>query len=107
MQSDLADVLRVDQPMRSISRALTSGLHRQAILGAMQMCDASKHPWRIIPDAELCEEALRGLKMLILPNVFHISVAAAELLRGFVEQGGVLLLSGENGVSDERGPCAA
>ena len=105
VQSDLADALRVDQPMpmRSISRALTSGLQRQAILGAMQMCDHVKLPWKIIPDTELCDEALRGLKMLILPNVFHIGAAAARLLRGFVERGGVLLLSGENGVSDERG----
>ena len=105
VQSDLADALRVDQPMpmRSISRALTSGLHRQAILGAMQMCDYAKLPWRIIPDAELCADALRGLKLLILPNVFHIGEGAAELLRGFVERGGVLLLSGENGVLDARG----
>lgn len=105
VQSDLADALRVDSPMpmRSISRALTSGLHRQAILGAMQMCDCAKLPWRIIPDAELCADALRGLKLLILPNVFHIGEGAAELLRGFVERGGVLLLSGENGVLDARG----
>lgn len=105
VQSDLADALRVDQPMpmRSISRALTSGLQRQAILGAMQMCDHVKLPWKIIPDTELCDEALRGLKMLILPNVFHIGAAAATLLRGFVERGGVLLLSGENGVLDARG----
>ncbi len=105
VQSDLADALRVDQPMpmRSISRALVSGLHRQAILGAMQMCDTSKHPWKIIPDTELSEEALRGLKMLILPNVFHIGDAAAELLRSFVEKGGVLLLSGENGILDAKG----
>ena len=105
VQSDLADALRVDSPMpmRSISRALTSGLHRQAILGAMQMCDYAKLPWRIIPDAELCADALRGLKLLILPNVFHIGEGAAELLRGFVERGGVLLLSGENGVLDARG----
>ena len=105
VQSDLADALRVDQPMpmRSISRALTSGLHRQAILGAMQLCDYLKLPWRIIPDAELCADALRGLKMVILPNLFHIGEGTAKLLRSFVERGGVLLLSGENGVLDAKG----
>ena len=55
VQSDLADTLRVTEPvqLRCIGRALVSGRHRKALLGAMQLCDNSKHTWCIVPELEL------------------------------------------------------
>ena len=105
VQSDLADTLRVTEPvqLRCIGRAKVSGRHRQALLGAMQLCDQAKRTWCIVPELELDYDRMCRHKMILLPNLFHISDRLAADLRKYVEQGGCLVLSGECGVCDHQG----
>ena len=105
VQSDLADTLRVTEPvqLRCIGRALVSGRHRKALLGAMQLCDNTKRTWCIVPELELTYERMCRHKMILLPNLFHISDRLAADLQKYVEQGGTLVLSGECGVCDAQG----
>lgn len=105
VQSDLADTLRVTEPvqLRCVGRAMVSGRHRKALLGAMKLCDASKLTWGIVPELELDYARMCRYQMIILPNLFHISPRLCEDLRRYVAQGGRLLLSGECGICDENG----
>lgn len=105
IQSDIADSLRVDQPIhiRSIGRSLTSGLHRKALLGAMQLCDYSKRTWCAVPELELTYEKMCAFKMILVPNLFYINDPLAADLRKYVQQGGIVLFTGECGVCDAEG----
>jgi hypothetical protein len=44
-----------------------------------------------------------GLRVLILPNIAALSAAQAAAVRGFVEQGGSLVATGQTGLYDEWG----
>lgn len=105
VQSDIADTLHVKQPIqiRCVSRAKVSGMHRQALLGAMQLCDYSKRSWCVVPELELSYERMCTYKMIILPNLYYINERLEEDLRRYVEQGGRLLISGESGICGSDG----
>lgn len=105
VQSDLADSLLVKEPVqiRCVSRAKVSGRHRQALLGAMKLCDHSKHTWCVVPELELDYKRMCAYKLIILPNVFHIREQLANDLRRYVQQGGKVLFSGECGICDAHG----
>lgn len=105
VQSDNADALRATEPVhvRCVGRALVSGPHRQAILGAMTLCDRSMKTWCVVPEAELSLEKMVSFQLIILPNLFCISDRLAADLRQYVRQGGCLLLSGESGLYDSAG----
>ena len=61
-------------------------------------------PHDVIPAARLPVEALSAYDLLILPDPLALSDAEAAALRGFVEAGGRLLVTGPSpGALDERG----
>ena len=105
LQSDDADILCATEPVqiRCVGRALVNGPHRQAILGAMKLCDRSMKTWRIVPELELDLQKMCSYKMIILPNLFHIRDELAANLRRYVAQGGCLLVTGESGMYDAAG----
>lgn len=105
VQSDVADTLHVTQPIqiRCVGRALVSGMHRQALLGAMQLCDYSKRSWCVVPELEMDFARMCEYKMILLPDLFYISDRLAADLRRYVENGGKVLFSGESGVYDRSG----
>lgn len=47
LQSDISDTLKVTKPIpiRSVSRTKISGKHREALLGAMKLCDTEWVNW--------------------------------------------------------------
>ena len=81
VQSDVADTLHVTQPIqiRCVGRALVSGMHRQALLGAMQLCDYSKRSWCVVPELEMDFARMCEYKMILLPDLFYISDRLAAI----------------------------
>ncbi len=105
LQSDISDTLKVTKPIpiRSVSRTKISGKHREALLGAMKLCDYSKISWCLVPELELNLKKMKEFKAIIIPSVAYLSdEMAAELLQ-YIREGGVLLISGESGLSDADG----
>lgn len=105
VQSDEADSLIVKHPIiaRSIARAKEGGMHRQALLGAMKLCDGSKYTWQVVPEQELDFERMTAYRMILLPNLFYISEKMKESLTRYVKGGGCILTAGETGLYDETG----
>ncbi|MBF0297343.1 MAG: beta-galactosidase trimerization domain-containing protein [Oligoflexia bacterium] len=107
IQSDLADLLRSPQTLsvNAIARVKKGSLHRDALLGAMKLCDYSKYSWNIIPEQQATCNYIRsrGYKVLILPDVYHVSDQLAATLKEFVVNGGTLITAGESGLLDESG----
>lgn len=105
IQSDTADTLCVKEPViaNAIGRAKVGGLHRDALLGAMKLCDYSKLTWKVIPEKEIDFKNIFNFKMIILPNIFYVNEDLKELLEQFVKMGGIIISSGETGLYDSRG----
>jgi hypothetical protein len=100
VQSDLADTLKVNHPIiaRSIGRAKEGGLHRDALHGAMKLCDYSKFTWRVVPEKELSFERMKQFKMIILPDVFYMEDVLTSDLNRYVQEGGFVFATGETGM---------
>lgn len=105
IQSDTADSLIVEHPViaRSIGRAKEGGLHRKALLGAMQVCDFSKYTWQVVPELELTLPKMKQYKMIILPNLFYVREELKQDLEAYVRDGGCVFISGETGLYDHKG----
>jgi len=70
-------------------------------LGAFRSLFESHWPVRVLTEYDLENADLRGVRVLMLPNVACLSNRAAEVIRRFVEQGGGLVASFETGLYDE------
>lgn len=105
LQSDISDTLKVTKPIpiRSVSRTKISGQHREALLGAMKLCDYSKISWCLVPELELDLEKMREFKAIVIPSVAYLSDEMAAELRQYAMEGGVLVISGESGLSEADG----
>ena len=105
LQSDLSDTLKVTKsiPIRSVSRTKISGKHREALLGAMKLCDYSKISWCLVPELDLDLNKMKEFKAVIIPSVAYISEDMAKDLERYTHEGGVVLISGESGLSDADG----
>jgi hypothetical protein len=57
---------------------------------------------RILTEYDLEEVDLKGVRVLVLPNVACLSERAAEVIRRFVRQGGGLVASFETSLYDEN-----
>ena len=63
-----------------------------------------KHiPYCFITEKGLSAEALKGVKVLCLPNCACLSDAGAQVIREYVREGGTLLASYETSLYDEMG----
>ena len=105
IQSDLASIMNNGTSViaNSIERLKAGSRHRDALLGAMKLCDFSKYTWNVIPEQELTAEKAKAYKVLMLPEVYHISETIKGVIEGYVKAGGVLVSAGETGLYDSEG----
>ena len=105
VQSDTAAKIGNDSSIvvNAIKRVKQGSRHRNAILGAMKLCDYSKYTWNVVPEQELTEERAAKYKVLLLPNVFYVSAELKKVLEGFIKAGGTLISSFETGLYDKDG----
>lgn len=105
VQSDTAGRVKADGSIvvNAIGRVKKGDSHREALLGAMKLCDASQLPWCVVPEQELSLERARQFQSLLLPNVYHVSPALAGVLRQYVAEGGTLISAGETGLYGSEG----
>jgi Alpha-L-fucosidase. len=105
LQSDLASVIGNEGPVsvNSIQRLKVGSRHREALLGAMKLCDYSKYTWKVIPEQELTVETAKALKVLLLPEIYHIDQRLLNVIKEFVKAGGVLVSAGDTGLYSREG----
>ncbi len=105
IQSDTSEIIckgaRVES--NAITRVRTGSGHRDSVLGAMKLLDHSKFAWKIVPEQDISYEVIRELKAVVLPDFFHISDQAGEVLERYVKEGGVLMASGKTSLYDDKG----
>lgn len=77
----------------AILRAKVHNPHINAILGAMELCENAKVPWRVLPVQSLTAKTLEEYDMVVLPEVYVIPEALGALLEGYVQGGGCIVLS--------------
>ncbi|MFP4383667.1 MAG: alpha-L-fucosidase [Spirochaetia bacterium] len=90
-------------PANAIPRAKAVNRHKQAVLGAMQICDQLKLPWTIIPIDDLSAGIPASIKILILPEVFVLPGETVRIIENFVKQGGTAAATGGTGLYERNG----
>lgn len=75
----------------------------QAFQGAAKALDYEHIPWGVILDENVSSDGLKKFPVVLLPNVGIVSEREAALLRGYVEAGGNLIITGATGTSGGRG----
>ena len=105
IQSDAATLINNDTSVivNSIVRAKQGSKHREALLGAMKLCDYSKYTWNVVPEQELTLERARKYKVLMLPEVYYIDRGLKKVLQEYVSAGGVLISAGDTGLYNSDG----
>lgn len=105
IQSDTSTTIHNDFTLvpNAIGRAKQGSSHRDAVVGAMRMCDASGYTWKIVPEQEVTPENLARFRLVMLPDVFCVTDALRDAITGYVTAGGRLLLSGLTGMFDPQG----
>jgi hypothetical protein len=100
LQSDRASEGRTDKAVvaNAIGRVKQNSAHRDAVLGAMKLCDDAKVAWRVLPEQEATAESLAGYKAVLLPEVYHVDDRLRGVLTEYVEAGGSLLSAGDTGL---------
>lgn len=84
--------------LNAIGRVRQPDPHKEALKGAMMLCDYAKLSFQIIPEEELTKETAAGFSLILLAGVFHISGVLKEVLEDFAENGGSILAAGECGL---------
>lgn len=77
--------------------------HTDAVLGAMNLCENAKLPWKILPDRNLTLASLKNIGILLLPEVYIINNDLAGLLREYTASGGKIVASMETGMWNADG----
>ena len=105
IQSDTSVPIGNDKPLpaNAIGRAHQGSVHRDAIVGAMKLCDSSKYSWKVLPEQLADLQTLLKFRTVVLPDVFCILPQLADALTEYVRQGGNLILSGQTGLFDRDG----
>lgn len=105
VQSDTAALINNDTPVtvNAIERVKLGSRHREALLGAMKLCDYSKYSWNVVPEQELTLEKARSYKALMLPEIYHVDEKLKNVLMRYVNAGGVLISAEETGLFDIDG----
>lgn len=99
LQSDASKAVNAF-PFRpdAILRMKKHNPHSFAILGAMELCEQEKIPFGILPEGEVTLETLSSYDLILIPEVYVIPEATAEILAEYTRQGGKLLISGKSGL---------
>lgn len=71
--------------------------------GAYKMLSELHMPFDVITDQALTAEALRGKRILIVPNIICISEEHVAVIRAFVESGGSLVFTYKSATRDMNG----
>lgn len=74
-----------------------------AVRGVERVLTEHHIQYRFIPDIELTMENLKGLRVLILPNVVCLSESQQDVIRSYVKNGGGLVASYRTSLCDENG----
>ncbi len=90
-------------PASAIARVRASNGHKEALLGAMKMCDYVNYTWQIVPEQTLDLKVMSHYKLLIVPELYCISALLAEALRKYVSQGGTVIIDGKSGLYNNAG----
>jgi hypothetical protein len=100
LQSDRASEGRTDKAVvaNAIGRVKQNSAHRDAVLGAMKLCDDAKVAWRVLPEQEATAERLAAFRAVLLPEVYHVDERLRTVLTGYVTEGGSLLSAGDTGL---------
>lgn len=86
----------------AIGRVKENSKHREALLGAMRLCDYSKYTWKVIPQHKI-EEDIIDKKILLIPSLLHITDGLKKKLYDYVYNGGIVLCDAESGLYDDEG----
>lgn len=89
--------------MNAIGRYKQPDLHKDALKGAMALCDYSKYSWKIVPEQELTAESAKNFRCIILAGVYCITEELKTVLKEFTDGGGCLLAAGECGLYETDG----
>lgn len=99
IQSDLSMSINIPSLYPdAILRMKRHNPHQNAVLGAMQLCERAKLPFMILPELTITEDLLKQFNVLLLPEVFVIEDDLANMLRNYVNNGGLLISSGQSGL---------
>ncbi len=75
------------------------------IKGAERILTEKHLPYCFVPDNNLTFEAIRELKVLLLPNAACMSEDQMEIIRKYVREGGGIVASYQTSLFDEKGQC--
>lgn len=105
VQSDVSAKIKSTDSIlpNAIGRLKAGSRHREGVLGAMKICDRLNYTWQIVPEQTLTKASASRYKAIVLPNVYHVSDALAEVLDEYVRGGGLLVSAGESGLFDAEG----
>lgn len=105
IQSDIASKVKASKSVvvNAIGRVRQGSEHRDALLGAMKLCDYCKYTWNVVPEQELSIERVREYQMLLLPSVYYISEELWKVLKEYVCSGGTIIADRETGMYDNQG----
>lgn len=105
LQSDKSSMSKSGSEVvqNAIGRCKRSDAHREAILGAMILCDYAKYTWCIVPEQEMTIENSRNFKCIILASTFCITDELSKVLKEFAANGGSILADSECGLYDVFG----
>jgi hypothetical protein len=102
-----ANLARVGLVYSQQTAAMYGGRARERVedagLGYYQALVEARVPFEMVHDRRLGAGQLRGLELLILPNIAALSDGQCRQLEAFVEGGGSLVATGETSLYDERG----
>ena len=92
LQSDVAHqaIKQTSFVPNAMGRVRTNSLHREAVLGAMKLCDQAQVTWKVVPEQEVILATLSKHKVVLLPSVYYISSQLQETLEQYVAAGGSL-----------------
>jgi len=75
----------------------------QGFQGAQRAMVYEHIPWGVVLDENVTPETLKRFRVVLLPNAGILSERETGLLRGYVEGGGKLLVTGASGTLSQRG----
>jgi hypothetical protein len=81
-------------------KALDKCPHRDAVVGAARFLQRGHIPFGILTNANLNQ--ISRYRVLVLPTVLEMNASQADIIRKFVEQGGIVLASGVTSLDRRR-----
>lgn len=89
--------------LNAIGRVRQPDPHKEALKGAMMLCDYAKYSWKIVPEQELTRETAAQFQCILLAGVFHVTEELKAVLEDFRNRGGCIIAAGECGLYGKDG----